>query len=200
MSSEQGNKIVLVGESGVGKTCIINRYLNDVFRQDSMSSSGASYASKTMYFENHKKNLKFDIWDTAGQESLRQLTKIFYKDCKGAILVYDITRKDSFDELKSYWYNQIKQHSAKDCVFAVAANKSDLYMSDQVDESVGREFAKEIGAVFKNTSAKQNSGIDDLFKIIGNKLIDPGFDEKEEKLNVENKTIEVKKKDCCVVF
>ena len=114
MSDEKGNKVVMVGESGVGKTCIINRYLNNVFKQDSMSTSGASYASKTMHFEKYQKNVKFDIWDTAGQENLRSLTKIFCRDVKVAVLVYDITRRDSFDEIKNYWYNQINSNSNKD--------------------------------------------------------------------------------------
>lgn len=106
-------KVVMLGESGVGKTCIINRYINNTFNPESMTTSGASYASKTMYFEKYEKNMKFDIWDTAGQEKFRSLTKIFYKETSVAILVYDITRKESFEEIKNYWYHQIKEHSPK---------------------------------------------------------------------------------------
>jgi small GTP-binding protein len=106
-------KVVILGESGVGKTCIINRYINNTFNPESMTTSGASYASKTMYFENYEKNMKFDIWDTAGQEKFRSLTKIFYKETSVAILVYDVTRKESFEEVTKYWYHQIKDHSPK---------------------------------------------------------------------------------------
>ena len=106
-------KVVMLGEAGVGKTCIINRYINNSFNTDSMPTSGASYASKTMYFEKYEKNVKFDIWDTAGQEKFRALTKIFYKETSVAVLVYDITRKESFEEIKNYWYHQIKEHSPK---------------------------------------------------------------------------------------
>lgn len=106
-------KVVMLGESGVGKTCIINRYINNTFNPESMTTSGASYATKTMYFDNYEKNMKFDLWDTAGQEKFRSLTKIFYKDCTAAVLVYDITRKDSFEEVKKYWYHQIKDNSPK---------------------------------------------------------------------------------------
>ena len=117
-------KVVILGESGVGKTCIINRYINDSFNPESMTTSGASYASKTMYFSNYEKNMKFDIWDTAGQEKFRSLTKIFYKDARVAVLVYDITRKDSFEEVKNYWYHQIKEFSPK------GTSKNILYISN----------------------------------------------------------------------
>jgi small GTP-binding protein len=78
-----------------------------------MSTTGASFAAKTMYFEGADKNLKFEIWDTAGQEKYRALTKIFYKDASVAIMVYDVTRKESFEEIKNYWYNQLKEHAPK---------------------------------------------------------------------------------------
>jgi small GTP-binding protein len=107
-------KVVLLGESGVGKTCIIARFINNTFEDNIMSTTGASYAGKTMSFDElNGQSIKFEIWDTAGQEKYRALTKIFYKDAGVAILVYDITRKDSFDEIKNYWYNQIKDFAPK---------------------------------------------------------------------------------------
>ena len=107
-------KVVLLGESGVGKTCIIARFINNTFEDNIMSTTGASYAGKTMSFDElNGQSIKFEIWDTAGQEKYRALTKIFYKDAGVAILVYDITRKDSFDEIKNYWYNQIKDFARK---------------------------------------------------------------------------------------
>ena len=108
-------KVVLLGESGVGKTCIIARFINNTFEDNIMSTTGASYAGKTMTFDEFNgKSIKFEIWDTAGQEKYRALTKIFYKDAGVAILVYDITRKESFEEIQKYWYNQIIEHSPKD--------------------------------------------------------------------------------------
>ena len=107
-------KVVLLGESGVGKTCIIARFINNTFEDNIMSTTGASYAGKTMIFDEFQgKSIKFEIWDTAGQEKYRALTKIFYKDAGVAILVYDITRKESFDEIQKYWYNQIKEYAPK---------------------------------------------------------------------------------------
>jgi Ras-related protein Rab-22 len=176
-SNSENCKVVILGESGVGKTSILNRYIKNSFEIENPSTSGASYATKTMHFEQTSKNIKFDIWDTAGQEKFRTLTKIFYKDTSVALLVYDITREDSFQEIKNYWYHQIKEHSPKKTIIAIAANKGDLYEEEKIDETEGRSFAKQIGAIFRYTSAKNSSGIDELFKAIGNKLIDPNYEE-----------------------
>ena len=174
-------KAVLLGESGVGKTCIIARFINNTFENNIMSTTGASYAGKTMTFDEFQgKCIKFEIWDTAGQEKYRALTKIFYKDAKVAILVYDITRKDSFDEIKNYWYNQIKESAPKDIVIGVAANKCDLYDNEAVSEDEARKFADEIGAVFRLTSASTNTGIEELFKNIGCRILDPNYIEDSE--------------------
>ena len=115
---DEGNaksvKAVLLGESGVGKTCIIARFINNTFEENLISTTGASYAGKTMTFDEYGgKSIKFEIWDTAGQEKYRSLTKIFYKDAGAAILVYDITRKESYEEIKKYWINQIKDFAPK---------------------------------------------------------------------------------------
>ena len=107
-------KVVLLGESGVGKTCIIAHFINNTFEENLISTTGASYAGKTMTFDEFGgKSIKFEIWDTAGQEKYRSLTKIFYKDAGAAILVYDITRKESFEEIQKYWINQIKEFAPK---------------------------------------------------------------------------------------
>ena len=194
--SEEGAaccKVVLLGESGVGKTCIITRYINNTFDDNGMSTTGASYVGKSMSFDEYGgKSIKFDIWDTAGQEKYRALTKIFYKDASIAILVYDITRKESFDELKNYWYNQIKDYAPKNTIVAIAANKSDLFEKEQVPESEARAFAKEIGAIFRLTSAYTAAGIEDLFRAIGCKYLDPNFVD-EEKKPISKKSIGGKK-------
>ena len=107
-------KVVLLGESGVGKTCIIARFINNTFEENLISTTGASYAGKTMTFDEFGgKSIKFEIWDTAGQEKYRSLTKIFDKDAGAAILVYDITRKESYEEIQKYWINQIKEFAPK---------------------------------------------------------------------------------------
>ena len=197
-------KAVLLGESGVGKTCIIARFINNTFENNIMSTTGASYAGKTLAFEEFGGQcIKFEIWDTAGQEKYRSLTKIFYKDAAVAILVYDITRKESYEELKTYWYNQLKECSPSNIVIGIAANKCDLYDNEQVSEDEARKFAEEIGAVFKLTSANTNTGIEDLFKTIGCKVLDPNYSEdgesnqKKMNIKIDDDKNKKKKKGCC---
>ena len=183
-------KAVLLGESGVGKTSIISRFIDNSFEKNKKSTTGADYTGKTMYFDEYGgKKIKFEIWDTAGQEIYRSLTKIFYKDAKIAVLVYDITKRETFEELKKYWYNQIKESATPDIIIAIAANKCDLYEDEKVKEEEGREFAKEIGAYFKLTSAFLNSGIEELFKTIGVKFLDDYINNlnKEEDINGKKK-------------
>ena len=209
-------KVVLVGETGVGKTSIICQFIDKIFQDDLQASTGGSFSSKSFKFENGK-ILKFDIWDTAGQEKYRSLTQMFYKDAGAAVLVYDITRQESFDELKNYWANQIKESASQDLIFVVAANKSDLIEKEEVDESIARKFAEDLNAIFCSTSAKESTGIDDLFIQIAKKhtgednftiMKDDGEDSEKDgkesqmfhtsmKLSKEKSYSENKKKKCC---
>ena len=196
-------KVVLLGESGVGKTCIISRYVNNTYDEKSETTNGASYASKVIDLEQYKQSLRFDIWDTAGQEKYRSLTKFFYKDAAIAILVYDITRRDSFEEVRKYWYEQLKTCGEKNIVIGLAGNKCDMFDKEAVTEEEARSFANEIGAQFQLTSAFKNLGIEDLFRMVGCKYLDPNFQDKindetkEEKKNItlESNTSQKKKKD-----
>ena len=166
----KGIKLVFVGDTGVGKTCIIARFLKGVFEENA-PSTGASYASKTIEVPGWKEGFTFDIWDTAGQERYRSLTKFFFQGAKLAILVYDITRKESFDNLKNDWYKQLKEHGDSDVIIGIAGNKSDRYDEEAVPEQEARAFAQKIGAVFSLTSAQNNSGIDDLFRNLARKYL-----------------------------
>ena len=208
-----GNKIVLLGDSGVGQTCLISRFISGQFDANVNSTNGASYASKKVEYPELGKSLVLDIWDTAGQEKYKSLTKFFYKDAAMVVLVYDITRRESFDNLKNFWYKEIKEHGEKDIVLGIAGNKSDLYDDEAVPEKEAREFAESVGAVFTLTSAQNNSGVNKLFENIGKKFLDPGFQEKVEEVKTireaqqsmsldRNKvkpetTEEKKKKGCC---
>ena len=198
-SKVPGCKVVLLGDSGVGKTCIISRYISGTFDENSATTNGASYCSKSISYDKLGKNLLLDIWDTAGQEKYKALTKFFYKDAAVCILVYDITRRESYENLKNYWYSQLKENSGTDIVLGVAGNKCDLYESEDVKEEEARKFAEEIGAIFKLTSAQNNTGINDLFKEVGNKYLDPNFkpskDDNYEKEQFNNNIIYNDKKD-----
>ena len=179
-------KVVLLGDSGVGKTCIISRYISGAFDQNSPTTNGASYASKIVEIAN--KSVSLDIWDTAGQEKYKSLTKFFYKDAKVAILVYDITQKESFTNMKQYWYEQLKEFGSKDIIIGVAGNKCDMYEKEDVSENEGKEFAEQIGAFFEMTSAKNNTGINDLFMNAAQRFFDPDYKQNSEdgKDNIES--------------
>ena len=163
-------KVVLVGEAGVGKTSIISQFIDQIFQEDLQASTGGTFSSKTLILNNWK-TIKFEIWDTAGEERYRSLTKLFYKDSNAAILVYDITRKESFDELKNYWANQIKELSDSNIILVVDANKYDLSEKEEVDETEARKFAEELNAIYCTSSAKNSIGIDDLFLQIAKKYL-----------------------------
>ena len=180
-----GCKVVLVGESAVGKTCIISRFISGAFDSNVSSTNGASYASKNVQYDKLGKNLLLDVWDTAGQEKYRALTKFFYKDAKVAILVYDITRYDTFKSIKEFWYEQVKENGPKNIVIGIAGNKCDLYEKEEVNENEAREFAASIGAIFALTSAQNNSGINELFRDVGNKYLDPNFQQQLQSENEE---------------
>ena len=181
--SDIAKKIVLIGDSGVGKTCIISRFVSGDYNKNMNSTDGASYATKKLVLPKLKTSINLDIWDTAGQERYKSLTKFFYKDAEMIIMVYDVTLKTSFDNLKEYWYREVQELSEKNFVLGIAGNKSDLYEREQVSEKEAREYAKSINAVFGLTSAQNNTGIDQLFEDIGMKFLEPNFQEKMEENN-----------------
>ena len=117
MAEEEGAltcKVVLIGESGVGKTSIISRYISNTFKSQLMSTPGANFVTKNVIMEDENKSIKFEIWDTAGQERYRALAKVFYKNAAVCALVYDITRRESFDNLKNYWVKEIQENTPQD--------------------------------------------------------------------------------------
>ena len=180
---EDVNKVVIVGESGVGKTCIMAQFIENKFEEEFVSSLTTQYRRKKIQLVTGE-DVTFDIYDTAGQEKYRAIAKLYYKDARVVILVYDITDIKSFEAMKNYWYEQVKDIQTENLIIAIAGNKCDLYEERQVENETGEEFAKRINAIFVETSAKNDSGIDKLFENIGYKILDPNFnfyDEEEEK-------------------
>ena len=110
MSDTESIKVVLLGESGVGKTSIISQFTTHTFDPHRETSLSAQFISKTTEFPDLGQSIKFDIWDTVGQEKYRSLAKIFYKDARVIIFVYDITTANSFQSIKDYWYNETKDN------------------------------------------------------------------------------------------
>ena len=165
MASDENYKLVLLGESNVGKTSIVSVFIKGVFLPDVKSTDGASYMSKKITLPDNN-TINLDLWDTSGQKKYRSLTKFFYKDAKGVILVYDSTNEESFEELKEFWYQEVKDLNL---ALAVVANKSDLDEIEVKDED-GEKFAESIGAIFASVSAKDNIGITSLFERIAQNI------------------------------
>ena len=202
-------KITLIGDSGVGKTCIIGRFTSNQFDLDSLSTEGVSYSKKEYKFED--KILQLDLWDTAGQEKYRSLGKHFYKDSFIVILVYNVTLRESFENLKNIWLDDITNFGEEFKVLAIAGNKCDLYEQEAVSEDEARAFAKEHDAIYMNVSAKEGTNIKELFNACIKKYFEQNFqvNKKEKKKKMEDSIViknkkkknekkkEKEKKGCC---
>lgn len=153
MSDEENTediKIILLGESGVGKTNLINVLLDKPFIKDSHSSLSTSYSKGTFNYKN--KEYPYTLWDTAGQESYRSLNKFFIRQSNLVFFVFSIDNAQSFSEL-DYWINSAKQELDENCVMAILGNKYDLYEDQKVSEKEVENYAKKQGMKFKFTSA-----------------------------------------------
>ena len=190
-------KVILVGMTSVGKTNMINILSGMQFQTSILSTTSSSYVEKKMNIDNKKYNLQ--IWDTAGQEKFRSLTKIFIKDSRIVIFVYDISSKKSFEEV-DYRVNIVKEILGDKPVFGLAGNKKDLFFQEEVDEKEGIKKAEEIGAIFKLTSAKTKYGINELMEQLLReyirKLKDGEIDYDNNCYKLDNK-ISHKKRKCC---
>ena len=146
-------KLILVGDTGTGKTNLIQVSAGLPFNQLALTTTSCSYIQKKI--KKDKKEYKVNLWDTIGQEKYRSLTKIFVKDSDIIILVYDITKRDTFESLK-YWKQIVEEILGPDLILGVVGNKNDLYLEEKVSEIEGKAYADSIGAKFKLTSAKNN--------------------------------------------
>ena len=199
-------KITLLGNPGVGKTCIISRYIDNVFEENNSPTIGANYSEKVI--NKNGKEYELNIWDTAGQEKFHSLGKHFYKDAYVVCLVYDITSQESLDQLETIWYPDLQKYGEKYTLLAVVGNKCDLYEGDKLaDENAAKEFAQKIGATFIQTSAKTGEGINKLFDILIDRFLSPEFNPKYEEMMKTKGNTQVlkandagngkKKKGCC---
>ena len=202
-------KITLLGNCGVGKSSIIQRYTSNSFQEDYNSTNGGSYSQKSISIDDTLYQL--DIWDTAGQEKYRSLGKNFYKEAYIVILVYDITREDSLEGIKTIWYPDLQQFGEKCKILALVGNKCDRYEEENtVNEEEARAYAKEINANFFIVSAKNGDNIKNLFDKLITLFIEPNFQDKviqneidrkgsvkiAQKKNKEQNSKD-KKKKCC---
>ena len=189
-------KVVLLGDSGVGKSSLVLRFVTDTFKPYSDSTIGASYMTKLINFEN--KAYKYMIWDTAGQEKYHSLASMYYRNTQVAIIVYDITQKQTFLTVKK-WIKELQQKGPPDVLIAIVGNKQDLEDRRKVSYNQAKAYAAEINAFFIETSAKKNININELFINIGKSLPDDLYIQKFS--NIENISLSQNKDNynlCCL--
>jgi len=208
MSKEEENdddgiieiKAILLGETGVGKTNLANAAVDLRFDQNAKSTSNALYVQKKMII--FGKNYQLRLWDTAGQEKYRALTKLFYKDSKVVIFVYDITNKKSFTEL-NFWINEIKESLGDEPVLGILGNKNDLEEMKEVDDNMAQKFAEEKGIKFKVISTKDDPK---SFKMFLRSLIKDYLTKKngnidgKNSFDLENEDKEKDNHGSCIIF
>ena len=156
-------KVVIVGDQFVGKTNIMSKYLKNEFHEDSKATVGVEFGSKQFNVEGHA--IKAQIWDTAGQERYKAITSAYYKGAKGAFVVYDITRKGSFDSIDK-WVNDLTSTADKKLTIVIIGNKSDLEDQRQITKEQGQEKASKLEAAFLETSAFSGENLDKAFEMM----------------------------------
>ena len=196
-------KVILLGESGVGKTNIINISTGHSFNDEETATTYSTYSVKK--YSIGEKEYKIYLWDTIGQESLRQLTKLFYQDSKIVIFVYDIANKESFEQLK-FWTKDVEEQVGNNITKGVIGNKIDLYYNEQVTTEEGQSFAKSIDAKFLSFSAKSENPTS-FNKFMLDLLVDyiekdknnaDNFDKRKRRITLEKNDLKPhKKKKCC---
>ena len=173
-------KIIVVGDSGVGKTNLINRFATDKFDTNSKATIGVEFVYKTLKIG--KEVIKVEVWDTAGQERYRSITSSYYKGARGAIIVYDITNDDSFHNVES-WMNEVVKKGKKDIQFLLLGNKSDLVNDRLVSEEKGIEKARELNMRLFEASALDKTNVNEAFNYLIKEIY---LDVRREKMNNNN--------------
>lgn len=195
-------KIVVVGASGVGKTAIVNQLVNKSFKEEGQPTIGVEFKSYSLQADDE--NVKLQIWDTAGQERFRSVSKAYFRNALGAVLVFDLTQRTSFEEL-NMWINDLNTLCAPNAYIILVGNKKDLVDDRQIVESEAQEFAKRYNLIYLETSAKDGTNVSEAFVRLGTgilrqikegeiKIIKPP---PETKIEDDNTNKEPGKKPCC---
>ena len=200
MQYDKTCSILLLGDTSVGKTCLISRYANGVFKEEYISTVGVDYVSKQEIINDQNINVK--LWDTAGQERYKALTPSYLRGAEGIVLVYDVTKSESFDSLK-VWIDSLKSNLGENSLpIIIDGNKIDLDDRD-VSKETAQKFAQEYNYKYFETSAKSGVGVDELFREIVNQILEKK--DKTDEVKEERKSVKLqsdkgntqKKKGCC---
>ena len=175
---EKSFKILLLGDSSVGKTCFLLRYCDKSFQDVHLSTIGLDYRLKSMTLKNNK-NIKLQIWDTAGQDRFRAITKNYYKGANGIILIYDVTNMQTYENVKN-WISQIKEEASPNVIIYLVGNKIDVPDEQRLIKAEdGQKIADEFNLPFKEASAKDGTNVNEIFQELLEEI-----DEKYAKIEV----------------
>merc|ERR1711988_192510 len=153
-------KLVLIGDSGVGKSCLLLRFADDTYTESYISTIGVDFKIRTIQLDG--KTIKLQIWDTAGQERFRTITSSYYRGAHGIIVVYDITDADSFGNVKQ-WLEEIQRYACEGVNKLMVGNKCDLASKRKVEKKQAEVFASKLGIPFLETSTKTNNNVESAF-------------------------------------
>ena len=197
-------KIIVIGDSSVGKTNLMTRFMKNQFHSESKPTIGVDFATKNVTVE--KKNIRVQVWDTAGQERLKAFSSAYYQGSHGAIVCYDITNRESFDNVRN-WVTELMTHQdPKKMVVMLVGNKSDLEEQRTVNEEEGRFLAEEFDFFFMETSAKRNASdeVTKAFMVLVEEILirnldskDPSGEKIERGKQINNDSDSKKKTGCC---
>lgn len=165
-------KLVLLGDSGVGKSCLVLRYVRGQFDPTSKVTVGAAFMSHSVHLQSGA-TVKFEIWDTAGQERYQSLAPLYYRGAAAAVVVYDITSLESFQKAK-HWVAELQKNTNANIVIVLVGNKSDLVEQRTVAKEDGQEFAEQNSMLFVETSAKTAACVSHIFEMIAEKFASTG--------------------------
>ncbi|KDO31826.1 Ras-like protein ORAB-1 [Saprolegnia parasitica CBS 223.65] len=161
-------KLVLIGDSGVGKSCLLLRFADDAFTESYITTIGVDFRFRTVKID--KKTVKLQIWDTAGQERFRTITSAYYRGADGIIMVYDVTSQESFDHVND-WLNEVNRYASEGTCKLLVGNKSDITSRKVVSYETAKAFADSLAIPFLETSAKNAQNVEEAFLTMASELI-----------------------------
>jgi len=192
--------LVVIGDTGVGKSCLLLQFVDRRFSSVHDLTIGVDFGSRIIDINNEK--IKLQIWDTAGQESFRSIARSYYRDAAGCLLVFDVTRKESFNHLEK-WLQETRQFANPNIAITIVGNKADLSAKRAVRYEEANNFATEMGLTYVEASAKSADGVDEAFRITATAILDRiksgqlYLRNATESGDVVLSTKEKKKKKCC---